>query len=190
MYKNWTFRDGWRHQIGWIFGKAPNGLWHPPHFWNLGIFRMSCCNFFRKALFKAPKCKINWIENDPPVLELFQKFIRFSGATRPLMSKMQKKTSGPIIPHSFLVMCFCSILVYRQGKRVLPLDLITGEQSTTIFLCMGLFFVRWDPKDQPTTCWVIQEQACYLPVSPKIQMCELESVGDEHGWWLQAPATK
>ena len=72
--------------------------------------------FFRKALFKAPKCKINWIENDAPVLELFQKFIRFSGATRPLMSKMQKKTSGPIIPHSFLVMCFCSILVYRQEK--------------------------------------------------------------------------
>ena len=33
---------------------------------------------FQKALFKVPKiCNINfWIENDPPTLALFQKFIR------------------------------------------------------------------------------------------------------------------
>ena len=34
-------RDGWRHQIGWIFGKVPNG----PSL----IFKKSCCNFFRKS---------------------------------------------------------------------------------------------------------------------------------------------
>ena len=27
-------RDGWLYQIGWIFGKIPNGLWPTlPHFW-------------------------------------------------------------------------------------------------------------------------------------------------------------
>ena len=42
----------------------------------------------QKALFKVPKiCHINfWIENDPPPLELSQKFIRFGTFTRPFGS--------------------------------------------------------------------------------------------------------
>ena len=37
------FRDGWRLQNRWNFGKVPNGLWPPPL-----IFGKSCCNFLRK----------------------------------------------------------------------------------------------------------------------------------------------
>ena len=47
MLKKWTvvfvcsFREGSRSQIGWIFGKIPNGLWPFPL-----IFGKLCCNFF------------------------------------------------------------------------------------------------------------------------------------------------
>ena len=30
-----ALREGSRYQIGWIFGKIPNGLWPPPHFWKI-----------------------------------------------------------------------------------------------------------------------------------------------------------
>ena len=30
-----TRGDGSGYQNGWIFGKVPNGLWPPPHFWKL-----------------------------------------------------------------------------------------------------------------------------------------------------------
>ena len=35
------FREGWRNQIRWIFGKIPNGLWPPPL-----IFGKLYCKFF------------------------------------------------------------------------------------------------------------------------------------------------
>ena len=40
------FRDRWRHQNGWIFGKVPNGLWPPPL-----IFGKSCCGFRDKSAY-------------------------------------------------------------------------------------------------------------------------------------------
>ena len=58
------------YQNGWIFGKVPNGLWHPspPHFQKIIL------QFFpKKPCSKI--CNINfWIENDPlPPIVTFPK---------------------------------------------------------------------------------------------------------------------
>ena len=45
--KIYLLREGWRYQIGWIFGKIPN---LPPPL----IFRKLYCNFFRKTSKKSP----------------------------------------------------------------------------------------------------------------------------------------
>ena len=41
-----SFRDGWRHQNGWIFGKVPNGICPPPL-----IFGKSYCGFRDKSAY-------------------------------------------------------------------------------------------------------------------------------------------
>ena len=129
--QTWSFRDGWLHQNGWIFGKVPNSLWRPPH------FRKIMLQFFQKALFKGPKCIMNFrIENDPPVLELFRKFILFSGASRPLVSNICNETSGPIIPPSFLSLWCVSVLFWSIARE------------KTFYLCI------WSPgsSQQPFSC--------------------------------------
>ena len=80
-------------------------------------------SFLENHVAFFPKCNINfWIENGPPPrLGTFPKIHRFWWCHPSLSVKYAKKTSGPIIPHSFLVMCISSVLVYIQGKRVLPL---------------------------------------------------------------------
>ena len=81
-----AIRDAYPFQNGWIFGKVPNGLWPPAPL----IFGKLFCNFFPKFMTEvssimAKICNIIfWIENDPPPLELFRKFIRFGRGRRPL----------------------------------------------------------------------------------------------------------
>ena len=35
---NAKVREGSRYQIGWFFGKIPDGLWPPPHFWKIIVY--------------------------------------------------------------------------------------------------------------------------------------------------------
>ena len=112
----------------------------------------------------------------PPSWSFFQKIIRFSGATRPLMSKMQKNTSGPIIPHSFLVMCFCSILVYRQKKGFTSGFDHWGAVNNH-FLVHGAIFCKVRPKrptnnllgDPRASLLFTSEQAVFQMQKYKIQ---------------------
>ena len=50
-----TFWEGSRYQIGWIFGKIPNGLWPPPL-----IFGKSCFNFFYNGYARRYEGQIVW----------------------------------------------------------------------------------------------------------------------------------
>ena len=70
----------WCHQNGWIFGKVPNALWYlPPSFLEdhiaLFLYFHSEVPYLR---VRNPKiCSKNFrVQNDPPPLELFRKFIR------------------------------------------------------------------------------------------------------------------
>ena len=64
LFKRWI-REGSGYQNGLMFGKVPNGLWQP------------------LPLFSENYIPVLGVKLTPPLLELFQKFIRFGTLTRP-----------------------------------------------------------------------------------------------------------
>ena len=79
--------EGWCYQIGWIFGKIPNGH-GPPSL----ILENYVAISFRKTLVKRPYVKVQHLRYKfwdwkwpPPLLVFFRKFIRFGSATLPWM---------------------------------------------------------------------------------------------------------
>ena len=82
------FRDGWRYQIGWIFGKVPKGggiifIFNPKTYIEYfgPLYRFFSDVFRKKLQCNFPKIRGGGIEGQ---LEFFQKFIRFGSAIRPL----------------------------------------------------------------------------------------------------------
>ena len=71
--KRRRIRDEWRYQNGWIFGKVPNGLWPPPHFWK------NTLQYF--CMLEKPCLKVQNLQHKfglkmtphPPPLEFFWK---------------------------------------------------------------------------------------------------------------------
>ena len=80
LHRSIKVREGWRYQIGWLFGKISNGLRRPPPF---SYSENYIANFFPKSP-KFFKIKF-WIKMAPhlPPLEFSRKFIQFGIATLP-----------------------------------------------------------------------------------------------------------
>ena len=92
-----SLRDGSRYQIGWIFGKVPNGSWPPPLTPQNGPYLWKSCACISYYLAIIPPCiyatisiinklQYNFLKMRGGVkgrLEFFRKFIRFGCRTLP-----------------------------------------------------------------------------------------------------------
>ena len=127
------------NQIGWIFGKIPNGVRPPtPHFRKIKLQFFS--ENVRKSLLQRSKiCHINWMKMTSPSLQLFQKFIRFDSAALPLLSIFDIK-----IKNNWLHELGCTWSVWGKAvfQSLVGKDLLFQTSSWATVTISVWFFSR------------------------------------------------